>query len=87
MADHLPLVKLVASVRGFYEGHMVEPGQEFMFDPNSKVLEGPPRKYPKWAAPVGGVAAKKPPPDAKAFDTKPPAAAAAAKIKLGKLTG
>lgn len=80
--DRLPRVELVASVRGFYDGRLVEPGQSFMFDPNPRVPGGK-VKFPKWAAPKGEQAAKKPPPLDKGFDTRPPAAQAAAKKKTG----
>lgn len=80
MAERLPLIEMVASVRGFYRGSLVEPGQSFMFDPNPRV-EGGKVKPPKWAAPRGEKAAKQPPPPDKAFDTRPPDAIKAAKQK------
>jgi len=56
----LPLVALVASVRGFVDGRMIEPGQTFMWDPNSAV-PGVKRDFPLWAAPPGQQAVKQSP--------------------------
>jgi hypothetical protein len=75
-SERLPLVELVASVRGLYNGAMVEPGTHFMWDPNTR-WPGGRRPLPQWAAPVGQQAAKQP----KGFDQvdiRPPAAAKAA---------
>lgn len=84
--ERLPLVELVASVRGFYAGSMVHPGQAFMFDPNPSV-EGGKVKWPKWAAPKGEEAQKKPAVLGAGFDTRPPAAVKAAKAKAGAIGG
>lgn len=84
--DRLPMVELVASVRGFYRGSLVEPGKSFMFDPNPSVPGGK-VKFPKWAAPAGKEAEKKPPPVDKGFDTRPIAAVVAAKRKASALSG
>ena len=84
-SDRLPLVELVASVRGFYNGRLVEPGASFMFDPNPREPGGK-VKFPKWAAPKGEKAAKQPV-DVKAFDTRPVEAQKAAKRKAGQMSG
>lgn len=82
-SGRLPSVKLIAAVHGFYKGAIVNPGQSFMFDPNPSVPGGK-VKFPKWAAPEGEKAAKAKP-ELKAFDTRPAAAVAAAKMKAGAL--
>lgn len=82
----LPKVELVAAVRGFYKGVMVEPGKSFMFDPNPRTPGGE-VKWPKWAAVRGEKAVKQPVADDKPFDTRPVAAIAAAKRKAGQLGG
>jgi hypothetical protein len=85
-AERQPAIALVASVRGFYRGAMVHPGQTFMFDPNPGA-DGKAPPMPKWAAPKGQKAEKQPPADPKAVDTRPIAAIAAAKAKAGQLGG
>jgi hypothetical protein len=85
-SDRLPLVELVAAVHGFRNGSIVNPGTTFMFDPNPATPGGKPRKFPKWAAPVGDKA-EKAKPELKAFDTRPVAAQLAAKLKAGAIAG
>ena len=81
--EPLPLVKLVAVSRGFYNGRMVEPGTKFEFDPNPRKEGGPVQRLPKWAAEPGKAAPKKP--AAMGYDTKPADAQAAVKAKAGEL--
>lgn len=49
------LITLVAVERGFVDGAMVEPGEEFQFRTTRRDKDGKeiPRKLPKWAAERG----------------------------------
>ena len=81
----LPLVELIASVRGFYQGRMIEPGEAFMFDPNPRA-PGFATKFPQWAAPRGEKAVKQPS-RFDEVDIKPADAAKAAERKARSLSG